>query len=256
MERNGLSDRRKEIKIGRWVLGVSGFLFVSFFLAPLTLDPGTVHDVEGRANVIDFYSKDGSGSYGNLVKYNHSHDDGFHEHEGYAWSEMNPYAAVIYAFGDLNCHQKHERSLEINGNQMPVCTRDLGIFFGLFIGGLLFTQRGWNRWTVKDTCLSLLPAAWLIPVYDRNWRLFAWLGVGFLLCTPLLFDGFYQLLTDYESTNYKRVLTGIPFGFGLGVLMCGMFASRADAFSAAGEVVLPGNSRFALAASADQGESE
>jgi hypothetical protein len=86
--------------------------------------------------------------------------------------------------------------------------------------------------------------------------LFAWLGVGFLLCTPLLFDGFYQLLTDYESTNYKRVLTGIPFGFGLGVLMCGMFASRADAFSAAGEVVLPGNSRFALATSADQGESE
>ena len=41
MERNGLDDRRREVKIGKWVLGISGFLFVSFFLAPLTLEPGT-----------------------------------------------------------------------------------------------------------------------------------------------------------------------------------------------------------------------
>jgi uncharacterized membrane protein len=167
---------------------------------------------------------------------------------------MNPYAAVVYAFGDLNCHQKHERSLEFNENQTPFCTRDLGIFFGLFMGGLLFTQRGWNRWTVKDTCLSLLPSSWLIPVYANNRRLITWLGVGIVLCSPMLFDGFYQLLTGYESTNFKRVITGIPFGFGLGVLMCSMFASRADAFSGAGAVLLPGNSRFTLASSQDESE--
>ena len=254
MERNGLTDRRREVMIGRWVLGISGFLVLSFFLAPLTLEPGTVQNVEGRANVIDFYSQDGSGSYGNLVKSNHSHGEDSHGHQGCVWSEMNPYGAVIYAFGDLNCHQKHERSLEFNENQTPFCTRDLGIFFGLFLGGLLFTQRGWNRWTVKDTCLSLLPSSWLISVYANNRRLITWLGVGIVLCSPMLFDGFYQLLTGYESTNFKRVATGIPFGFGLGVLMCSMFASRADAFSGAGEVLLPGNSRFTLASSQDESE--
>ena len=254
MERNGLTDRRREVKIGKWVAGISGFLVLSFFIAPLTLEPGTVQNVEGRANVIDFYSKDGSGSYGNLVKANHSHADGSYGHQGYVWTEMNLYGAVIYAFGDLNCHQKHERSLEFNENQTPFCTRDLGIFFGLFLGGLLFTQRGWNRWTVKDTCLSLLPSSWLVPVYAKNRRLITWLGVGILLCSPMLFDGFYQLLTGYESTNFKRVATGIPFGFGLGVLMCSMFASRADAFSGAGEVLLPGNSRFTLASSQDESE--
>ena len=29
---------------------------------------------------------------------------------------------------------KHERSWEINGNQMPVCTRDVGMFFGIAVG--------------------------------------------------------------------------------------------------------------------------
>jgi hypothetical protein len=61
-------------------------------------------------------------------------------------------------------------------------------------------------------------------------------------------------LTGYESTNFKRVITGIPFGFGLGVLMCSMFASRADAFSGAGAVLLPGNSRFTLASTQDESE--
>jgi len=257
MERNGLPNRSREAKIGWWVLGISGFLFLSFFIAPFTLEPGTVQDTEGRANTIDFYSEEGWGSSGNEPNSAHFHDDEeVHTHEGYAWSEMNPYAAFIYAFGDLNCHQKHERSLEFNENQTPFCTRDLGIFFGLFLGGLLFTRRGWNRWTIRDTCLSLLPETWLLKIYENDRRLIAWLGFGFLLCTPMLFDGFLQLLTAYESTNYKRVMTGIPFGFGLSVLMCSMFSSRADAFSEAGSVLLPGNSKFTLAAPLDQGESE
>ena len=44
----------------------------------------------------------------------------------FAWTELDPYAAFIYAFGDLNCHTKSERSWVINGNQMPVCVRDVG----------------------------------------------------------------------------------------------------------------------------------
>ena len=253
MERNGLSDRLREAKIGGWVLGVSGFLLVSFFLAPVTVESGTVGPLEGRANAIDYYSEDGFGSYGNqnAVEGNESGVCC----PAFAWSEVNFYAAIIYGFGDVNCHQKAERSWEVNNNQLPVCTRDVGIFAGLFIGGVVFSRRGWNRWTVRDTCLSLLPDSMLHGVYTSNRRTMVWLACGVLLCLPLIADGFLQLLTSYESTNLKRILTGIPFGFGLGILMCSMFAARAEAFRGAGQVLLPGNARFTLMSKQDQ-ESE
>lgn len=41
----------------------------------------------------------------------------------------------------------------------------------------------------------------------------AWLMLGMLL--PMLADGFLQLLTPYESTNPRRLITGILFGYGL-----------------------------------------
>jgi uncharacterized membrane protein len=245
MERNGLPDRLREAKVGKWVFGVCGFLFVSFFIAPMTLESGTVGPLQGRANAIDYYSEDGFGSHGNQPA-STSVENG-QCCPAFAWSEVNFYAAIIYGFGDVNCHQKSERSWEVNNNQLPVCTRDIGIFFGLFLGGVVFSRRGWNRWTVRDTCLSLLPDRMLHDVYAKNRRTVVWLGCGMLLCLPLIFDGFLQLLTSYESTNFKRVLTGIPFGFGLGILLSSMFSARAEAFVGAGQVLLPGEARFTLA---------
>ena len=253
MERNGLPDRMREAKIGRWVLGVCGFLLVSFFLAPMTLEEGSVGPLQGRANAIDYYSEDGFGSHGNQATSEGGADGQCCP--AFAWSEVNFYAAIIYGFGDVNCHQKSERSWEVNNNQLPVCTRDVGIFAGLFIGGVLFSRRGWNRWTVRDTCLSLLPESMLHDVYAKNQRTMLWLACGMLLCVPLIADGFLQLLTSYESTNFKRVLTGVPFGFGLGILLCSMFAARAEAFFGAGQVLLPGEARFTLASTSRQ-ESE
>ena len=42
------------------------------------------------------------------------------------------------------------------------------------------------------------------------------LSVVFLL--PLIADGFLQSLTKYESSNIKRLVTGILFGYGISVL--------------------------------------
>ena len=36
-----------------------------------------------------------------------------------------------------------------------------------------------------------------------------------LLMIPLVTDGTIQLRTSYDSTNIRRVLTGIPFGYSL-----------------------------------------
>ena len=223
------------------------------FPRSLTLEEGSVGPLQGRANAIDYYSEDGFGSHGNQATSEGGADGQCCP--AFAWSEVNFYAAIIYGFGDVNCHQKSERSWEVNNNQLPVCTRDVGIFAGLFIGGVVFSRRGWNRWTVRDTCLSLLPESMLHGVYAKNQRTMLWLACGMLLCVPLIADGFLQLLTSYESTNFKRVLTGVPFGFGLGILLCSMFAARAEAFFGAGQVLLPGEARFTLASNGRQ-ESE
>ena len=44
-----------------------------------------------------------------------------------------------------------------------------------------------------------LPSWWLVLV----------------LMVPMVADGFIQLKTRYESTNPRRLLTGIPFGYSL-----------------------------------------
>lgn len=39
--------------------------------------------------------------------------------------------------------------------------------------------------------------------------------ISFALMIPMLIDGFTQKLTSYESTNFRRFVTGFLFGIGL-----------------------------------------
>ena len=235
--KNGRDDRNRELKVSNWVLGVSLFFFISFFLAPALVAQGTITDLEGRANAIDFASEDGRYGYGN------QHGD---ENRTFVWTDLNFYSAFIYAFGDFNCHNKAERSWDINGNQMPVCTRDLGIFLGVAIGGAVFRQRGYNRWTVKDSVLSIFKESFLDKIYAKGWRNHIFFGCALLTILPLAIDGFTQLLTSYESNNPLRIATGIPFGFGLGILIAGMYSARPNLFSNVSQVKLPAGIRFEL----------
>ena len=41
------------------------------------------------------------------------------------------------------------------------------------------------------------------------------LWLALVLMVPMVADGFLQLKTRYESTNCRRLLTGIPFGYSL-----------------------------------------
>lgn len=127
--------------------------------APFTLPAGSVTDLSGRASVIDNAEQVG---------------------------RMNPLAAAVYFIGDINCHQLAERSFFLNGNQMPFCSRDVGIFIGLAAG--------------------MLAVLLLSPRF--SWPILA------LLVLPILIDGGVQLTGLYESNNLLRVITGALGGIG------------------------------------------
>ena len=243
--RNVLTSREREQRVGRIVAAAVGAYLLLCFLVPLVLPEGTVPELSGRANALDYASQE---SWGNL---NHG-DDAKLGHDQpsrgtFAWSELNPFWGFVYAFGDLNCHQKHERSWEINGNQMPVCTRDIGIFIGLFIGAALFGLRGVNRWTVRDTFLSVFPDEKIETLYLKDRRMVAMLlliGIGI---APMGIDGFTQLLTEYESTNPVRVVTGLFSGLVIGWWFSAALCARAAFFDEdATRVSLPANARLMM----------
>ena len=74
---------------------------------------------------------------------------------------------------------------------MQFCTRDVGIFFGVAIG-FTYALGRIIEFTIPMIILCLVP-----------------IGI----------DGTVQLLTDYESTNAKRVITGLIAGSATGVAL-------------------------------------
>ena len=246
MERNGLDNRNRERKIGLWVGGISTFFLISFFIVPGYLPEDSVPELSGRANTFDYFSDDSWGNTQTESKGSVGHNQS--EYGKFAWSELDPYAAFIYGFGDLNCHNKAERSWEINGNQMPVCVRDVGIFFGLAIGGFIFSRKGLNRWTLRDTFLSIFPDRYTEDIYRNNRRTMAMIVLAGIFALPMALDGFSQLLTSYESTAFMRLLTGTPFGIFIGLFIATSFSVRPIHFSKdPSMVLLPSGSRFQMA---------
>jgi len=138
------------------------------FLAPLSLPAGSVKDLSGVVGRVDNANQT---------------------------SQMNPFARWVYEGGDVNCHQKASRSLYVNGNEMPYCSRDLGIFFGMMLGCML------GLYIVLD--------------------LKAWYIIGGLV--PIGIDGVGQLLGFWESTNPVRLLTGGLAGFITGIALAFIF---------------------------------
>ena len=87
------------------------------------------------------------------------------------------------------CHQRPERSFFVKGYQMPVCARCEGEYIG---------------------ALAALIAVWFVrPAY--------WFMA--LIMVPMVADGLLQAFTGYESTNWRRLVTGMLFGFGAGMIL-------------------------------------
>lgn len=182
----------KKITIPLFVLVF--LITLSFFLAPLSLEPGTVRHLHGGANRIDYPD---------------------------LWNGLSFYQRIVYYFGDFNCHQIESRSFILGGNQLPVCARDVGLFVGLTAGmGAAIIAPA--QMTASMILLSLLPGPVRrgVQKIDKRIRklikldllmspLLAFISV--LLALPMVLDGSIQLVTSYESTNLVRVITGFAF---------------------------------------------
>ena len=139
-------------------------------IAPLTLPSGSVKDLSGAVGRLDNPGQE---------------------------ARMNPFADVVYTMGDIECHQIAERSFYLNGNELPVCSRDIGISIGLLTGmliGILYVRR--------------------INPYL--------LAVGLV---PMIIDGGLQDVSSYQSNNLLRLITGILAGVVAALLLC-EFAAR------------------------------
>ena len=82
------------------------------------------------------------------------------------------------------CHQMPERSFFIGKYQLPLCARCTGIVIGHAVG-------------LAVTLFHPVPF---------------WSLIGTL---PLMADGMVQKYTSYESTNIRRLVSGILYGFGM-----------------------------------------
>jgi len=167
-----------------FLLGLSLFYTMSNFLAPAIMEPGTVEHIDGTASM------------------DHIED----------WKELNGFSRVIYAFGDSQCHQMDHRSLYINGNQMPMCSRCTALFIWANLG-LVTAMFLRPEYDISLTSVKMYPKRMRRAILKNNKVLLSWLLLCFLCVLPTGADGFYQLLTPYESTNFTRVLLSLPTGW-------------------------------------------
>lgn len=97
----------------------------------------------------------------------------------------SPLYSLAWKWGHLVCHQKPARSFRVGGRQFPVCARCAGIYAGILLG-----------LAISFFYLSPLLACAVLMV-------------------PLLVDSLAQALTQYESSNGKRLITGLLFGYAI-----------------------------------------
>lgn len=167
------------------LLFLSMWWLLSLLLVPYLIPADSLNLGEnGRANAVDFPDK---------------------------WNNMPPYPKLIYFIGDFNCHQKASRTFFLNGNEMPVCARDMGIFFGAAMGFLLTFNLKGSEW-FSHGFLRAFRTQRLVSLGKRVGTLKLSLIVTAVFVAPLLIDGFMQLFTSYESTDPLRFVTGALAG--------------------------------------------
>ena len=99
------------------------------------------------------------------------------------------------------CHQKEERCLRYRGNPMPLCSRCLGFYIFLLFSIIISLLTELVFWRINT-----IPPMTMIIVFCMTQL-------------PLVVDGTLQYKTRYESTNFRRFMSGMLSGAGGGVML-------------------------------------
>lgn len=96
----------------------------------------------------------------------------------------------------FGCHTRDSRSFHFNEKKFPICARCTGELVGMIFS--IFSFYFFHASVILSAVIML----------------------------PLIIDGVVQASTSYESNNFKRLITGILFGYALInlILLSGAFA--------------------------------
>ena len=99
---------------------------------------------------------------------------------------MKSFWNFLMKLGHIVCHQNPDRSFFINGHQFPVCARCTGIIISFIIAIILLSNN------IKINFFTSI-----------------------ILVLIMFIDWFIQFLKIKESTNLRRLITGLIGGLGL-----------------------------------------
>ena len=118
--------------------------------------------------------------------------------------------AALYLVGSLICHQIPERSFHVDGNQLPVCARCLGIY----AGATLMACLGCVAWFREP--LGRWPAA-----------RFRWTAA--LAAVPTIVTVLAESAGVWPASNVERAIAGLSLGMGAALVVVGAVAGRFEA---------------------------
>ena len=153
---------------------VSAILAIASFIVPFLSPYGSFVNLDGTPGVIDHWD---------------------------IWSSKDPFTMVMYLLGDIFCHQEMARTIILNGSEMPMCIRDLGLLMGFMFGSLVTSLKFGH------------------PAICRNARVFV--IVSFLL----IFTDWIIQYTFKLNVPFTRLVTGLLAGVGFSlILYCWIFS--------------------------------
>ena len=147
---------------------ISAVLSVLMFIVPFISSNGSFVDLDGTPGIMD---------HGDL------------------WSKQDPLTMILYGLGDMVCHQQMSRSVMLNGSEMPICIRDLGLLLGFTVGCAVTTVKFGH------------------PAIYRHARMYV--VISFLL---IFVDWLIQHVFDL-NVPLTRLITGLLAGAGFSLIL-------------------------------------
>ena len=147
---------------------ISAILSALMFIVPFISPCGSFVDLDGTPGIMD---------HGDL------------------WSNQDILTMMLYGLGDMVCHQEMSRTVILNGSEMPVCIRDLGLLLGFMMGCAVTTVKFGH------------------PAIYRHARVYV--VVAFLLIfTDWLIQHIFSL-----NVPFARLVTGLLAGAGFSLII-------------------------------------